>query len=334
MNLENKTILITAIDEFIGLRAAELAIAKGMKVRGLQSSADKASPAHKLGVEVVVGDVTDKTVAQKICQGVDIVLHTAQVAKEAGSIEEFRHVNVGGTVNIATAAKNAGVKTFAHLSSVLVYGFNYPNNVTEQGAVNSENNPYCQSKIEAESAVLEINSPPDFGVIIIRAGDVYGPGSVPWIVRPLLLMNQKLFAYADSGDAIINHVYVDNLISGIFLAIEKETYGEVFNITDGKETSSKEYFTLLAETANLPLPFSLPKDEIKLFISIRAQGQRLFRKKVDILPEAVDFMNRPYAYSIAKAKNVLGYEPNISLEDGLQLTKEWVQKTDLKKFVQ
>ncbi|MBW4511961.1 MAG: NAD-dependent epimerase/dehydratase family protein [Scytonematopsis contorta HA4267-MV1] len=334
MNLQNKTLLITAIEEFIGLRAAELAIAKGMKVRGLQSSTDKASPAHKLGVEVIVGDVTDKAIAEKICQGVDIVLHTAQVAKEAGSIDEFRHINVDGTVNIATAAKNAGVKTFVHLSSVLVYGFNYPNHVTEEGAVNSENNPYCQSKIEAETAVLEINSPPDFGVIIIRAGDVYGPGSVPWIVRPLLLMNQKLFAYADEGNAIINHLYVDNLINAIFLAMEKETYGEAFNITDGKETSSKEYFTLLAETAKLPLPFALPKDEIKLFITLRAQGQKLFRKKVDILPEAVDFMNRPGAYSIAKAKSILGYEPDISLEDGLKLTQEWVQKTDLKKFVQ
>ena len=143
---------------------------------------------------MIVGDVTNPTIAQKACQGVDIVLHTAQVTQEAGPLKHFREVNVNGAVNIAKAAKNAGVKTFVHLSSVMVYGFNYPDDVTESGPLSSDNNPYCQTKIEAEIELLPLNSPPDFGVIIIRAGDVYGPGSIPWIVKPVLMMRQKLFA--------------------------------------------------------------------------------------------------------------------------------------------
>ena len=156
-----------------------------------------------------------------------------------------------------------------------------------------ENNAYCQTKIEAETQLLPLNSPPDFGVIIIRAGDVYGPGSIPWIVRPILMMRQKLFAYANDGKGVINHVYIDNLIDAIFLAIEKETYGEIFNITDGEDTSWKEYFMRLAAIEGLPAPMSLPKDEMKLFLKLRHQGQKLFRKKADILPESVDFMSRP-----------------------------------------
>lgn len=176
MNLQDKTLLITGIDEFIGLRAAELAIAQGMKVRGLQSSTDENQTARNLGVEMMIGNITDATTAQKACQGVDIVLHTEQIAQEAGSIKDFRTVNVGGTVNMAKAAKKAGVKTFVHLSSVMVYGFNYLDGITESGPLSGENNPYCQTKIEAETELLPLNSPPDFGVIIIRAGDVYGLG--------------------------------------------------------------------------------------------------------------------------------------------------------------
>ncbi|MFM6003471.1 MAG: NAD-dependent epimerase/dehydratase family protein, partial [Sphaerospermopsis kisseleviana] len=116
----------------------------------------------------------------KACQGVDLILHNAQIAEEAGDIKHFRQINVDGTVNIAQAAKQAGIKTFVHLSTVLVYGFDYPENVTESGVLSDENNAYCQTKIEAEIAVLKLNSP-EFGVIIIRAGDVYGPGSIPWI---------------------------------------------------------------------------------------------------------------------------------------------------------
>ncbi|AFY35888.1 NAD(P)-dependent oxidoreductase [Calothrix sp. PCC 7507] len=333
MNLQNKTILITGIDEFIGLRAAELAIAQGMKVRGLQSSVDQDKKAQNLGVEVIVGSITDFAVAQKACEGIDIVLNTAQLAQEAGEIKDFRQINVDGAVNIAKAAKMAGVKTFVHLSSVLVYGFDYPANVTESEALSTQNNPYCQTKIEAETALLQLNHPPDLGVVIIRAGDVYGPGSIPWIVRPVHFMRQKLFACANDSPGIINHVYVDNLIDAIFLAIQKEPYGEIFNITDGQKTFGKDYFTRLAEISGSPAPLSLGKDEIKLFLKLRVQGQKLFRKKADILPESVDFMTRPHAYSIAKAQSLLNYAPKIDLEEGLRLTQEWLEKTDIQKLM-
>jgi nucleoside-diphosphate-sugar epimerase len=334
MNLNNKTLLITGIGGFIGLRATELAIAQGMKVCGLQDASDKNKKAQNLGAKVTYGSVTNPTDAQKACQGIDIVLHTDELAKEGGSLNQFREINVAGTVNMAQAAKKAGVKTFVHLSSVLVYGFNYPNRVTEDEPLSDEKNPYCQTKIEAEKALLELNDPGNFGIIIIRPGDVYGPESIPWIVRPLLMMKQRLFAYANDGRGVINHVYVDNLIDAIFLAIQKETYGEIFNVTDGQETTWKEYFTRLAEVAGLPAPFSLPKDELKLFLQLRYQGQKLFRKQADILPEAVDFMTRPHAYSIAKAQTQLSYQPTVDLEEGMRRTQEWLKKTDIQKFMQ
>ncbi|WP_336884925.1 NAD-dependent epimerase/dehydratase family protein [Nostoc punctiforme] len=89
------------------MRFAELAIAKGMKVRGLQNFSDKAKKAQKLGVEVIVGSVTNPATAQMACQAVDVVTHTAELAKEGGSIDHFHEVNVRSTVNIAKAAKNA-----------------------------------------------------------------------------------------------------------------------------------------------------------------------------------------------------------------------------------
>lgn len=331
MNLQNKTLLITGIDEFIGLRAAELAIAQGIKVRGLQTS-HKSDTAQKLGVEVIVGSINDAAVVTKACQGVDIVLHTAQLTEEAGPIKQFQEMNVDGAVTVAKAAKSAGVKTFVHLSSILVYGFDYSDRITESSTLTNNDNPYCQTKIAAESALLTFNSP-DFGVVIIRAGDVYGPGSLPWVVRPIHFMRQKLFAYPHDGQGVINHLYVDNLIDAIFLAIEKQTYGEIFNITDGEATSWKEYFLRLAAMENLPTPMSVPKDEIKLFLKLRHQGQKLFRKKADILPESVDFMSRPYACSIAKAQSLLDYKPKIDLETGLRHTKQWLDQTDIQKLL-
>ncbi|WGV26154.1 NAD-dependent epimerase/dehydratase family protein [Halotia branconii] len=333
MNLSQQQLLISGIDGFIGLRSAELALSQGMKIRGLQHSPEKTQKAQKLGVELLLGNITDPVIAQKACQEMDIVLHTAAVTQESGSLDYFREVNVEGTVNLAKAAKNAGVKTFVYLSSVLVYGFNYPDGVTEKGSLCGENNPYCQTTIEAEEILLQLNAPPDFNVIIIRAGDVYGPGSIPWIVRPLLLMRQKLFALANDGLGVMNHVYVDNLIEGIFLAIEKEAYGEVFNITDGQKTSWKEYFTRLAEIGGLPEPISLPASMLKSVLWQQNLAKKLVGKKADIMPDSVDFVTRPYAYSIAKAQSRLNYQPKIDLEEGMRRTQEWLQKTDIQEII-
>lgn len=325
MELSGKTILITGIGGFIGLRTAELAIKQGMKVKGLQRSEDKAKKAQDLGAEVMIGSVTDPVAAQKACQGVDIVLHTAAIAKEGGSLAQFREVNVGGTVNMAKTAVETGVKAFVHLSSAIVYGFTYLDHVTEEGSIKVENNPYSQTKIEAEQELLKLTTPSDFGIIIIRPGDVYGPGSPSWVVRPLELMRKKMFLLANGGRGVINHIYLDNLVDLIFLALEKEAYCEVFNATDGQETSWQEYFARLAAIAGLPKPLSLPANLLKFLIKLRGLGQKALGQEVDTLPEAIDYLTRPYAYSVEKAKTKLGYEPKISLEEGWKLTEEWLQ---------
>ena len=328
MNLADKTLLITGIGGFIGLRTTELAIANNMQVRGLQHSPSKSKLAQNLGADVVIGSITDPIAAKQACQGADIILHTAALVKEGGALKEFREVNVGGSLNMAHAAKNAGAKIFIHTSSVMVYGFNYPDNVTEAGPFSGDNNPYCQTKIEAEKELLKLNSP-DFGVIIIRPADVYGPGSNAWVIRPLSLMRKRKFFLANGGTGMMNHVYIDNLIDAIFLTIQKQTFGEAFNITDGQETSWKEYATRLAKVANLPKPFSLPASTIKFLIRLQRFQEKMLGQQPEILPESIDFLTRRYAYSIEKARNKLGYTPKVSLDEGMEYIREWLQKSDV-----
>ncbi|CDN14359.1 oxidoreductase [Richelia intracellularis] len=105
MTIKNKTILITGIGQFLGLRTAEKMIAQGLKVRGLHDNKKQAEKAKNIGAEVIIGDINDTVIAKKACQGVDVVIHTHELAKEGGEIKEFRQVNVNGTINIAKAAK-------------------------------------------------------------------------------------------------------------------------------------------------------------------------------------------------------------------------------------
>ncbi len=67
---------------------------------------------------------------------------------------------------------------------------------------------------------------------------------------------------------------------------------------------------------------------MKVFLKLRCQGQKLFRKQPDILPEAADFMSRQAAFSIEKARKILNYQPAISLEEGMIRIQEWLKNQD------
>lgn len=319
MDLNRKTLLITGIGSFIGQRTTEMAIARGLNVVGLEPLSEAARQAEKKGARVIIGSATDETVLEHACEGVDVVFHTESITQASGDLEQFRLTNVKGTINSATAAKRSGVKAFVHLSSALVYGFQYPDQITEEGSLRGENNPFCQTKIESEAAVLKLNDPPSFGVIVIRAGDIYGPEADTWVIRPLTLMQQKVFVLIDGGRGTINHLYIDNLVDGLLLALEQEFYGEVFNLTDGAQTSWKDYYLRLAEIGGMPKPISMPKFLVKKAAQFKG-------KEINFSPEAIDFVTRQHSYSTEKAQRLLSFKPHINLDEGMARTAEWLNK--------
>ena len=156
---------------------------------------------------------------------------------------------------------------------------------------------------------------------MIRPGDVYGPGSVPWVERPLTLMRRHTFALPDGGRGIINHVYVDNLIDGIFLAVEREKIGETYAITDGVGSTCRDYFGALARAAGAPRPIAIPAPLLRAVASTRAQLLRLFGRTPDMGASSVSYLLRPGRYSIAKARRELGYEPAVDLDEGMRRVK-------------
>ena len=109
---------------------------------------------------------------------------------------------------VTRAAREAGVRRFVHISSVMVYGFRYPPDVTEDGLLAGEGNPYCETKIESERVARSFQEPGTLDVVALRLGDVYGPGSVPWVVRPLELMRRRLFILPSGGRGVLNPVHM------------------------------------------------------------------------------------------------------------------------------
>ena len=309
------TIAITGIGGFIGLRLAELARERGALVRGLELPGPAADRAARRGFEVVEGDVTRPVDVARAVADADIVVHTAAIVGEGGDLAAYRRVNVGGTRTAAQAAREAGARRFVHLSSVMVFGFSFPDGVAEDGPLRGEGNAYCQTKIESEQVLGRGFDPGGLEITIIRPGDVYGPGSVPWVERPLALMKQRLFVLPDGGRGLINHVHVDTLCEGILLAIDREVSG-VFTLTDGVATPCSVYFGYLAAMAGRGLP-SLPSRVLRPAFGALTAACRALGRERPARPEALDFLLRRGTYSIQKARRELGYEPKITLAEGM-----------------
>ena len=148
-------------------------------------------------------------------------------------------------------------------------------------------------------------------------------------MRPLELMRKGRFALVDGGMPIINHTYVDNLADGIFLSVEKEAWGEAFNITDGQATTFKEFYTRLAKLAGMGPPRILPAWLVKASVAAVNVVETMLRQPHIALPGGVEFIRRPHAYSIEKAREVLGYTPRVDLDTGLAHTEAWLKSEGL-----
>ncbi len=205
------TIAITGIGGFIGLRMARRALRMGWTVRGIDLSPAGVARAAQLGATATVGDVNDAAALTEVFAGCDLVFHTAAVVQEDGPWQLYDRVNNQGTHTVCTVARAQGVPRLIHLSSIMVYGFDYPDEVNEAGPFDVKGNPYNETKLSSERIALSFNDPAQgFGVIVIRPGDVYGVGSVPWVMRPLEAIQKHQFMLPDRGHAGGKHVNVDN----------------------------------------------------------------------------------------------------------------------------
>ncbi len=319
---------ITGAAGFIGKALAARESARGNVVVGVDLDPGCAAYYRGLGARFMQGDITDIKAMAKFTKGLDRIYHTAAVVRESGDWNVFRRVNVDGPRMVAEAARKNGVGEFVHFSSVMVYGFEFPEGVSEDAALQTCDNPYCDTKLEAEIVLAPYHEPGVFDLYFIRPGDVYGPGSVPWTIRPIEMMKKRLWTYADSRKSIFNHVYIDNLLDGIDTVVANKASGRPFNITDDARTTVRDFFGHYQQWLGIRFIADVPGPVALGLGGVAGRVSSLFRKDLGINREAVRYMLRKHKYS-AEAVKALGYRPRVDLEEGMRRTKEWAVKEGL-----
>lgn len=316
-------ILLTGANGFVGQHLGAYLAKQGHQVIATLRRDDVIfdyTPAHVAKINVIDAD-TDWTTA---LEGVEVVIHLAarvHVMREKATdpLLEFRQMNVEGTVRLAQQAVEAGVRRIVFISSIKVNGeVTTTRPFTEQDDAIPED-PYAYSKWEAEQHLMDVAAKTGLEVSIIRPPLVYGPG-----VRGNFLSLMGLAAKGwplplASIDNRRSLVGIENLCSLIEVcARHPQAADDVFLVADGQDISTPELIRMLAEAMNrssrlLPFPTAILAGVSRLF------GQR----------GAWERLAGSLQVDISKARQQLGWEPSISLEQGLADTVDWYQKTHL-----
>ncbi len=314
---------ITGAAGFIGRALAARAAAAGHEVAGLDMNPDGKSFFQSNGGRYITGDITNPQHVKDLCDGVQRIYHTAAIVREDGDWKAFERINVTAAGAVAQLAREAGVRELIHFSSVMVYGFDFPEGVTEEGPLDAADNPYCWSKIESEKRVLQFHEPGIFDTYIVRPGDVYGPGSIPWTLRPVEMMKSRRWIFVESRQAIFNHVYVENLLDGIEVILEKKASGRPFAITDDARTTVREFFS--AYQRFLGIRFIPELSGAIAFPVAGLVGRLAGALGIDagMNRQAVRYMLRRHSYS-CEAVKALGYRPRVTLAQGMEECRRWL----------
>jgi nucleoside-diphosphate-sugar epimerase len=301
--------LVTGGAGFIGSHLSEELVRRGHHVRVADSlvTGKRSNLDHVPNVEFLQGDLADVDFARRAAEGVDFVLHQAALPSVPRSVKDpitSNRANVDGTLNVLVAARDAGVRRVVFAGSSSAYG----NTLTlpkHEDMPSSPLSPYALQKVVGEQYLQMFTALYGLETVTIRYFNVFGPRQDPSspysgvisLFATALLENRAPTIYGD-GEQTRDFTYVANVVDGVLRACEAPgASGRVINVATGHRISLNQLFEAMRRL--------IGADVTPTYESLRAG---------DVRDSQAD---------IRKARDILGYQPIVSFEDGLRLTVDW-----------
>ena len=317
-DISGKSFLVTGGAGFIGSHIVEYLLSNHAgKVRVLDNFATGSEKnvtmfARYSNYEFLQGDIRNYTVCAAAADGIDHVSHQAALGSVPRSVQDpvsTNEVNVGGFVNMITAAKNAGVQSFVYASSSSVYG-DEPGLPKREERTGNLLSPYAVTKKANELYAAVFCELYGMKVAGLRYFNVFGPRQDPEgpyaAVIPLFIkgISAHLPVYINGdGEQTRDFTYVENAVQAnvrAMLSGNPDAFGQVYNVAVGSNFSVNYLYNSIRALLNIP-------------------HQPSYRE-----PRSGDI--RDSLADISKAKNLLGYEPTFQFADGLKLTVDFFRK--------
>jgi nucleoside-diphosphate-sugar epimerase len=281
----------------------------------------------ELGVEQVFGDLSDPAAVETALTGADIVFHVAAKAGVWGRYDDYFETNVTGTENVLAACRKLGIRKLVYTSTPsVVHGGG-----DLEGADESAPYPkhfeaaYPETKAIAEKAVIAANGP-ELATVSLRPHLIWGPGDPHLIPRVITRARQGKLRRVGNRPVMVDVTYIDNAAEAHMNAADRldigsPAAGKSYFITNGKPVELWEFLNkVLAEAGLPPVTKSVSVWKARLAGRLLEWVYRAFRLPGE--PAMTRYVASQLAtshwYDISAARRDLGYDPHISLAEGLK----------------
>ena len=324
-------VLVTGGGGFLGGAIVRQLLARGARVRTLSRSTYP--ELTRLGVEQIPGDLADLTAVQSAVAGCAVVFHVAAKAGIWGDYASYHQANVTGTENILAACHQHRVPRLVYTSSPSVVfsgrdleGANeslpYPAHFAA---------PYPQTKALAEQRVLAANSP-QLATVALRPHLIWGPGDNHLVPRILARGRAGQLRRIGSRPNLVDSIYIDNAADAHLLAAEKlfpgsPVAGRAYFLSNGEPLPLWTLVNrILAADDQPPVTRAIPASVACAAGVVLEILHRLLRLESE--PRMTRFLahelSTAHWFDISAARRDLGYEPKVSIDEGLRRLAEWL----------
>lgn len=321
-----KKVLLTGAAGFIGSHTADALIARGDRVVGLDNLNDYYDPKRKQAnlaevqradregrFEFVQGDIRDRALLRELFakHGFDAVVHLAAMAGVRASMDDphlYYDVNLIGTLNLLEAGREAKLPNFVFAGTSSAYGDTEVHPFIETDKCDRPLAPYPASKRAAEMLGFTYHHLYGQNFTVLRFFTVYGPRGRPDMMAYKVLNNiffGEEVPLFEGGNMKRDWTYVADIVKGVVAAVDRQLGYEVINLGRGEETVLKDFVTQVEELAGKKANLI---DTPKL--------------GADVLATRAD---------VSKARALLGYDPQVSVKQGIEEFWHWYQRSVLGK---
>lgn len=316
-------VLVTGANGFTGSHLARILRESGREVRALVRKGSSRDLLKGLEVELVEGDLRDEPSLKQAVSGVERIFHIAAVYREAKLPDStYREVNVEGTRRLAEAALAEGGIPFLYCSTCGVHGEVDP--PADESAPYNPGDIYQQTKVEAEKLVLGLHRDRGLPAVILRPVGIYGPGDRRFL-KLFRGVARRRFPMIGPGEVFYHLTHVEDVAHGFLAASECEAaLGEAFILAGAGYTTVRELVALIASKAGVDPPrFQWPRGPLELAAGLCEDICRPLGVEPPLHRRRLDFFTKDRAFRIDKARRVLRWEPQVSLDDGIEQTLAW-----------
>ena len=313
-------VLVTGATGFLGKYVVKELVAEGYFVRAFGRNEAVGQSLVSDQVEFFKGDLSSKQAVEEACKGVEMVVHAGALSTVWGPWESFYQANVLGTQHVLEASRTNKIKRLVYVSSPSIYAAPKDQIGIKEEDAPTENhlNNYIKSKLLSENLFPAY---PDVPSIILRPRGLFGVGDTSILPRVLKLSQKIGIPLIKEGKQLMDMTCVENVALAIALALKaNQVEGQVYNITNGEPTPFKELIEEALQGLGLPIRYKkLPAFLLGGLASILEILYRILPLKGE--PPLTRYTYYLLRYSqtldISKAREELGYEPRISIKEGI-----------------